>query len=58
MPHDHRHRDRLLRPGVPFVDVQVGAADAGFADLDEDIIDADLRLRDILEPESALRLLL
>jgi hypothetical protein len=55
MPDDHRHRNGLLRPGVPFVDVQVGAADAGFADLDEDIIDADLRLRDILEPESALR---
>ena len=29
MPDDHRHRDRLLRPGVPFVDVQIGAADAG-----------------------------
>ena len=26
---DHRHGDRLLRPGVPLVDVQVGAADAG-----------------------------
>ena len=25
----HRHRDRLLRPGVPVVDVHVGAADAG-----------------------------
>ena len=29
MADDHRHRDGLLRPGVPFVDVQIGAADAG-----------------------------
>ena len=29
VPDHHRHRDRLLRPGVPVVDVQVGAADAG-----------------------------
>lgn len=33
MPHDHWHRDRLLRPCVPFVNVQVGPADAGFATL-------------------------
>ena len=26
---DERHRDRLLRPGVPLVDVEVGAADPG-----------------------------
>ena len=31
-PIDHRHRDRRLRPGVPAVDVDVGAADAGLAD--------------------------
>ena len=41
----HRHRDRLLRPGVPLVDVQVGAADAGAADADQDVVDAVLRLR-------------
>jgi hypothetical protein len=41
MPHGHRHGDGLLGPGIPFVDVQVGAADAGLADLDEDVVDAD-----------------
>ena len=29
MPDDERHGDGLLGPGVPFVDVQIGAADAG-----------------------------
>ena len=38
---DQRHRDRPPRPGVPFVDVQIGAADAGAQNLDEDIVDAD-----------------
>lgn len=56
MPHDRRHRDGLLLPGVPFVNIQVRTIDAGLEDLDEDIIDADLRLQDILEPESALRI--
>ena len=49
---DHRHRDRLLGPGVPVVDVQVGAADAGPQDLDEHVVDADLRDRHFFQPEA------
>ncbi len=38
--HHHGHRDGLLRPGVPVVDVHVGAADRGAPDLDQDVVDA------------------
>ena len=54
VPDHERHRDRLLRPRVPRVDVQVGAADAGLADADQDVVDPDLRLRHVLEPEPRL----
>ena len=27
VPDDHRHRDRLLGPGIPLINVQIGAAD-------------------------------
>ena len=43
--HGHGHRDGLLRPGIPVVDVHVGAADRGLGDLDEHIVGADLGLR-------------
>ena len=46
--------NRLLRPRVPRVDVQVGAADARLADSDQDVVDPDLRLRHVLEPEPRL----
>ena len=49
--HHHRDRDRALRPGIPFVDVQVGPADARAVDLDQDIIEPDFRFGDILQPE-------
>ena len=39
----HRHRDRLLRPGVPGLDVHVGAADPGAQHLDQHVVDADPR---------------
>ena len=54
---DHRHGDRLLRPGVPVVDVHVGAADAGAQHLDQHVVDADRRHRHLLEPEARLGLL-
>src|SRR5215831_12131982 len=38
MPDCHRHRNRLLRPGVPVVDVQVRAADGRFQHADQHII--------------------
>ena len=50
--HDQGHRDRLLRPGVPVVDVQIGAADAGLQDADQDIVDAGLGDRDLLQPQA------
>ena len=55
---DHRHRDRLLRPGVPVVDVHVGAADAGAQHLDQHVVDAEPRDRDLFEPEPGARFLL
>ena len=45
MADHHGHGDGLLRPLVPFPDVQVSAANAGLGDLDQDIVRADLRHR-------------
>ena len=39
----HRRPDGLLRPGIPIVDVHIGAADRGLLDLDEHVVDAGLR---------------
>ena len=52
MPHDHRHRDRLLRPRVPFENVQVRPADARLEDADEHVVDSDDRLGNVLQPEA------
>jgi hypothetical protein len=41
-------------PGVPVVDVKVGAADAGGEYADFDVVDAHLGLGNILEPQAAL----
>jgi hypothetical protein len=51
-----RHRDRngFLRPLVPLVDVNVGAADAGIAHAYQHIVDADSRLGNIFEPQTRL----
>src|SRR5690606_26897245 len=48
---DHRHRDRLLRPLIPFIDVDVGAADRGPLHADLHIVGARLRLRHIFQPK-------
>ena len=53
MADDHRHRNRFLRPGVPVVDMHVGAADSGAIDLDQHIVDADFRFRDVFQPQPA-----
>src|SRR4030095_5779891 len=47
----HRHRDRLLSPRVPAVDVHVGAADRGLMDLDPHVVCADAWLGDVLHPD-------
>jgi hypothetical protein len=49
---DHRDRDVLLGPLVPFVDVEVGAADPRGVDPDQDIIRPGLGHRDVLESET------
>ena len=50
---DHqRDRDGALRPGVPVVDVEIRAADTSAQDTDEQVVNADLRLWDILEPQA------
>src|SRR5262245_59093462 len=50
--YDHGNRNGLLRPFVPFVDVQVGTADTGAIDADQDIVNADGWLGDIFEPQT------
>ena len=56
VPDHERHGNRLLRPRVPLVDVEVGAADPGLAHPDQDVVDPDLRLGHVLEPEPRLGL--
>ena len=43
-----------LRPGVPFVDVQVGAADAGLQHADQHVVDARLGHRNVFQPQARL----
>ena len=52
MPDDHWHRDRLLRPGIPVVNVDVGPTDRSFFDPNEHVIVAHLRHGDFLQPET------
>jgi hypothetical protein len=52
VPDHQRDRNRPLRPGVPVVDVQVGAADPGLVHPDQDVVDPDLRRRDVLERQA------
>ena len=53
---DHRHRHGAARPLVPVIDVEVGAADAGAADLDQHVVLADLGHRLVAEPQPRLGL--
>jgi hypothetical protein len=50
----HGHRDRFLRPGVPVIYVDVGAADGRFHDADEHVVCADFGNRNFLEPQPRL----
>ena len=58
VPDMHRYRDRLLRPVVPVVDVNVGAADGRSLHTNKYVVDPDLRVRYIVEPEAGLCILL
>ena len=50
----HRGLNRFLRPIVPVVNVHIGATDGGFMNLDQYIVTAHHRNRDIFEPQSLL----
>ncbi len=54
----HGHRNGLLRPLIPLVDVHVGAADRRLGDLDQHVVRADRRLRDIHHPDAGSRFFL
>src|SRR5208337_1512124 len=54
----HRRRDRLLRPLVPVEDMDVGAANAGLVDLDQNVVGTERGNRLLAEPQSRLRFLL
>jgi hypothetical protein len=41
-------------PGVPVLDVQIGAADAGGENADFDVVDTHLGLGNVFEPQAAL----
>ena len=49
MPDHHRHRDRLLGPRVPVINVNVGPADRSFLDADENVVRPDLGHRNFLQ---------
>ncbi len=48
----HAERHGLRRPFIPFPDMDVGAADRGLADADEDVVMPDLGLRHVGEREA------
>jgi hypothetical protein len=50
----HRHRNRCLRPRVPVVNVNIGAADRSFQNANEHVVTADLRNGNFFEPQSGL----
>ena len=56
MADDHRNRDGGLRPFVPVVDMDVGAADRRLLDLDQHVIVADGGQRGVLHPDAGLGL--
>src|SRR5580693_4301013 len=55
MADDHGNGYGLLGPLVPLINMDIGAADSGAADADEDVVDAVFGLGNVLEPEAALR---
>jgi hypothetical protein len=53
MADDETFADGGASPGVPVVDVEVGAADSGVEDTNFDIVDTNFRFRDVFKPETA-----
>src|SRR5262249_53627524 len=58
VPDDEWRGDGVLRPGVPVINVEIGAADASTQHANEDIIDADRWYWHILQPQAWLGLAL
>src|SRR5579885_889609 len=50
----HRNGNRALRPIVPVINVNVGAANARAPDTNEDVVDSGSRRFNLLEPQSGL----
>src|SRR5258706_11602870 len=55
MADSHGHGNGLLRPGIPVVNMHVGAAYRRAVDLDEHVIVADRRFWDVLQPDTGFR---
>src|SRR5271156_2031562 len=55
VPNGHRHRNRLLCPGVPLVDMNICATDAGISNANQNVVDADGGLSNLFQPEASLR---
>src|SRR6185437_10732526 len=56
VPGDERRMNAALRPGVPVIDVQVGAADRGYFDFDQNVGQADLGDGNVADFGARLRL--
>ena len=50
VPNDHRHGNRLLRPIIPQINMEVGAANPGAIHLDQHIVNTDRGIGHVLEP--------
>ena len=54
MPDGHGNGHGSLRPIVPLVNMNVGAADACVVDANQHIIDADLGFTNLFQPQTSL----
>ena len=48
---DHGNGNGLPSPGIPVINMQVGAADCGTQNLNENVIDADFRYWHLFQPQ-------
>ena len=51
MTDGHRHGNRALRPGIPFVNMDIGTADGSLADANERVHRSDFGFGNILQPD-------
>ncbi len=55
MAHDERNWNRLPRPGVPFINVQVGAADPCQQHTNQYVIDSQLGHGNLFKPQTSFK---